>query len=317
MPPLTRPVMNGHRHDPPPLPHHQCRQKPVHVVEPRHIEEGLAHEHLQPTAGVRGRVLQQSAAHTVGDARGDALHPAVPTFRPQPRHQQAHRIGILPDNVQKLRNIRRIVLSVAVQGDDDGTPRRLDTGGDSCALTGPARVADKPKLRRLLPRLAQALLGRIGAAVVDEDDFIRFMSLQGCGDLIDQRSDIFRLVQDGHDHRHLRHGRIHRLFGLSASLGLDFGASVCRCHRSLNQGGGNSTDAFEPIAPRQLSSRFLTFQAQQEKPLSAHRRPNSCRRDPGRHSPADNSSPNWEHPASSIYRQGPEIRHPLFMEQPA
>ena len=60
-----------------PLAQGQGGQIAVHVIEIGQAQKGLAPEHLQPAAGIGGLVLEQAAAHAVGDLGGIALGTAV------------------------------------------------------------------------------------------------------------------------------------------------------------------------------------------------------------------------------------------------
>ena len=111
-----------------------------------------------------------------------------------------HHVVALGEFVQQLRNVRGIVLQIAVEPDDDLTGREVDAGHHGGRL---AEVA--PKIDHLEARIPGGYdfeigFGRIAAAIVDEDHFVISADiLQRSAHAFVQGKDIVLLVIYGDD----------------------------------------------------------------------------------------------------------------------
>jgi hypothetical protein len=84
------------------------------MVEIGQVEKQIAAEQLQPATGVRRIVVQQRAAHRIGDPRGLALRPAVLPVRAMSGDQECRGLGAVLGDAPQCGNIGRIVLTIAV-----------------------------------------------------------------------------------------------------------------------------------------------------------------------------------------------------------
>lgn len=101
------------------------------------------------------------------------------------------------------RDKARIVLPVAVEGDDDRRPCRPDPSPPRHALAEGLAMGDPADLEPLAGEPGNYLGGRIRASVVDDDDLVA-SSGKDRGDLGQQFGKTFRLVQSREDDRELR-----------------------------------------------------------------------------------------------------------------
>jgi hypothetical protein len=98
----------------------------------------------------------------------------------------------------QARRVGRVVLAVAVQGDDDGRAGGQHAAAHGAALARVLAVAEHPQLRDLGFQGDQQGLGLIPAGVVDEDDLVG-LAREGGGDLARQGRRRAALVENGHD----------------------------------------------------------------------------------------------------------------------
>src|SRR5262245_15159417 len=94
---------------------HQADEIAMHVVEIGKFEERRTAKCFEPAARIPGLVVEQPTAEAIGLARGHALLPAVLTLDPLPR-DHADFAWYLIERGEKLRHVRGVVLSVAVEG---------------------------------------------------------------------------------------------------------------------------------------------------------------------------------------------------------
>ena len=183
----------------------ECRHKAVHVVEIGKAQEGGATYHLQSAAGVRHAIVQQCIPEPVCDSRRQSPQPVVPTRQAMPR-DQLH--TAVPGHRQQARNIRRIVLPVAVERrkpvaarDPSGLPERG-------ALAGAPRMAQGTYSRVPGGPGQKQRPGPVDRAVVYHQHFV--VDADQCRrDLIEERVQVLRLVpgrdDDGDDGRGAGH----------------------------------------------------------------------------------------------------------------
>ena len=171
----------------------------------RQLEAGGARDQLQAAAGIRRRIAQQRAsARRWRCATTMRLSQRVPSLLPIARNQLKPGASRAITRRQQPGNIRRIVLTIAVQRRDPLPARRADArkqrralaaargvdaaraGADSGASPPPGAAASRP------------------AAVVDVDDLDS--GAGQCGmDFGEQRQDVLCLVAHGDNDRQL-HG---------------------------------------------------------------------------------------------------------------
>src|SRR5260370_1589605 len=100
---------------------HQRRQKTMQPVKIRHHQEHLAPERLQAAAGVARAVLQDRAAHAIGDARLDFLKPGI--LAPYPlAGGKACAVAAALDRHNQIRQEDWIILPVPVERRPDPPP---------------------------------------------------------------------------------------------------------------------------------------------------------------------------------------------------
>jgi len=106
-------------------------------------------------------------------------------------------------HIHQLRQERRIVLTIAVDGDDDRRSRGLHPGAERRRLSAGAGVADLAKPRMHRPQARQFVGGCIGRTVVDVDH-LEGPAGQRRGDLRHQRRDVSGLVPHRNNDRDRR-----------------------------------------------------------------------------------------------------------------
>ncbi len=183
------------------------------MIEIGQAQIGAPPHHLQPAAGVHGVIPEQAPAHAIADLRSHPLGPAVLALQPHAA-DQAHGRAAGLQSIDQPRSVGRVVLAVAVQGDQDGAPRRLRPGAHRAALAGVPLVRQHPELRQGRLQGLQHRDRAVAAGVVDEDHLIG-LPLEGGRDLSREGSDIALFVEDRDHHRDLggrcrssRHGRL-------------------------------------------------------------------------------------------------------------
>jgi hypothetical protein len=179
------------------------RQVAVHVVELRQGEEILAVEQFQTAAGVGGVVAEQAGAGGVGDARGQALDPAVLAVGAVAGDQQRTGTALGLGAHQQGGDVRRVILAVAIQGCDPEAARGAHAGDDGGTLAAAGGVATPDDAC-----FAEALGGVVQARVIDVDDLMRDMSESGA-DFGDQRGDVGALVSHRDNNRNQRIRELH------------------------------------------------------------------------------------------------------------
>lgn len=182
----------------------------MHVIEPRQVEKRLATEQLEPAAGIRRAISQQSGPDPVGDPGWEALGDRVAPAGPVSGHEHGSARAGIPHGgteserrLQQHRNVRRIVLAVAVKGRDPLSGGGPYAGYDRGALAAASAMAKPAQRGADAARLAQPRRGRIEAAVIHIDD-LEIPPGERAPDLADQRKDARLLVANGHDDREER-----------------------------------------------------------------------------------------------------------------
>src|SRR5882724_311422 len=101
---------------------------------------------------------------------------------------------------QELRNIGRIILEIAIHGDEDISPGKTNTGHESRRLTGITAQLDEAQLR--LRQLPDNLARLIGAAVVHNNDLVGKAEIfQAAKESRQELLQVVRLVENGQNDR--------------------------------------------------------------------------------------------------------------------
>ena len=163
-------------------------------------------KYLEAAAGVGGGVAEQARPHGVGETGAPSLGEAVATALAVAGDQDRRGPGrghVLAGRGEEARDIRRIVLAVAVQGGDPFAARCRNTRDHRHALAGLLAVAEHAQGAAAFGRFLELRRGRVSTAVVNGDD-LEAHALEHGGDLVDQRPDIAGLVVHRDDHREER-----------------------------------------------------------------------------------------------------------------
>ena len=141
---------------------------------------------------------ERRAGDGVEDPRGDAPGQGVAPLRLPARDE----VESLLELCEQAWDLGRIVLEIAVDGDDDVALRLLETSLECGRL---AEVAPEPDDANVLVRGMEARErgeGAVGGAVVDEDDFPRLVELpERRRELVVQEGDAALLIVYRDDHR--------------------------------------------------------------------------------------------------------------------
>jgi 4-amino-4-deoxy-L-arabinose transferase-like glycosyltransferase len=163
-----RPVMDGYLGHARPFHLHQSGKEAVHAGKHGNALDVLGTARPERAADVGHRIMGSPVADSVGDAGRNSPHPGIATVG-------AHAADDVVD-VQALEqtgDVGRIVLEICVEGDDDAAAGEAEAGLERRRLTGVAPLADHAHGGILAGQPSQDLGAAIGAAVVDEEGFIR------------------------------------------------------------------------------------------------------------------------------------------------
>jgi len=94
----------------------------MHMIETRQLKEHIAPHHLDAATGIRCSVAKQPTPHAFGDARLRMAQPSVATMDAIADHEFGDEARL-----EKLRDIRGIVLTIAIEGSDPIAARVTDT----------------------------------------------------------------------------------------------------------------------------------------------------------------------------------------------
>src|SRR5439155_154777 len=199
------------------------RPRPVIDGELGHAEAAVVGEHrdeavqlaveLQPAHDV-GAVGLQAAVHVVqpeaGDAAGDRVEdpgesPAPPRVAPV-RLPARYQVETLVELRQQARDLRRVVLEVAVDRDDGVALRVGESDGERGRLAEIAAQADDLHVRLAVVQPRERREGAVLRAVVDEDSLPGLVGgVERSLELVVEASDAALLVVNRDDDRD--HGR--------------------------------------------------------------------------------------------------------------
>ena len=173
----------------------QQRQEPVPAVEGKDSVQRGSLEDTNAATGVVKILTQHGSARPARDSGRDPAQPVVATMHPAAGNE----IGML-EFAQQHRQIRRIILSIAIERGDDGACGVLKAGPKRGALTAVFRVAQTPDARIEPMRFLDPVPRAVGAGIIDEDQFewSRYI-VQSPGDLAGQREDAVLFIENGND----------------------------------------------------------------------------------------------------------------------
>ena len=100
----------------------------MHVIEARQRQKQITGEELETAAGVRSVILQERAAHGVGDARRGACDQRILAHGAVADDEQRGPGSDVAIMGEKRRDICRIILPVAVEGRDQRRTREANAG---------------------------------------------------------------------------------------------------------------------------------------------------------------------------------------------
>jgi len=141
----------------------------VHARERRHAPQDLGAAGPEGAADVGDRLVGQPVAHAVGEARGDPPQPGVLAAS---AHAADHVPAVLQAG-EETGDVRRVVLQVGVESDDDVAAGEAAAGGERRRLARVAPLADDPHCGVRPGEAEQDREAAVGAAVVDEDHLRR------------------------------------------------------------------------------------------------------------------------------------------------
>lgn len=188
-------VVDGHLGDARSREAQQGGKEAVHAGEDGQVLEKGSAEGLERAAGVDDRLVGDPVAHAVGDARRDPAHPVVlPPLPHAADDVEAVDLGEEP------RDVRRVVLQVGVQGDDDLAAGVAEAGVHRRRLAAVPALVEHAHAVVVPGQPPQDFRAGVGAAVIDEEDLIGAPEAGHClADLFGQDGQVLFLVEDGDD----------------------------------------------------------------------------------------------------------------------
>src|SRR5215468_1501805 len=194
-----------------------------------HTGYGAAAVGLQPAATVVDRHAGHPDDQGVGEPRRDHAQPAPFLSVDASPGDGLEVVGT--QRGEQTWDIRRIVLSVAVECDDHVAAGLMQPSAQSRRLAEVAVQIDHAQRRDGFAQRLQALMRGIAASVVDEEDFRRLAEALYDGvDLPHQRRDVVLLVEHRHDDRKARRwlhvDRLHTANGAASNYPRDGAAAA-------------------------------------------------------------------------------------------
>jgi hypothetical protein len=197
----ARTVVHRHRRDPPAAPEKEGGEKAMHMVEVGNRQKAFPAEQLEPAAAVARGVAQTPFADRIGHATSDALDPWILPAASFSNEEPKIRWSVgRPDDGQEAKNIRGIVLTVAIQGGDPDSPRGSDTMRRGSALARSRPVADDCQPGKLGAQRRQEPRRVVVAAVVHAHELILRQTVQRVPDLGQEPGKVGGLVVDRYHH---------------------------------------------------------------------------------------------------------------------
>ena len=146
------------------------RQEAVHLAVQTHALHDLRAKDLQRAAVVVQVHARNGGDQTVGDHR---RQPARDELVLSVLPPAARDVVAALDHLDHRRNVARIVLQIAVRGDDEPSARVIEAGRERRGLAEIAPQPDHPQMRIAGLQLRQDLEALVRAPIVDDDELVR------------------------------------------------------------------------------------------------------------------------------------------------
>ncbi len=150
-------------------------------------------QQLDAAARVGRAVAEHSRAHAVRNARLELAEPGVLAGSPVSLKQGNVLVAKRHPRSEQLRQIRRIVLPIAIERANPFRARLTHARGHGGTLPAPKRMPQQPDLRNRRTRGEHDLGGLVRAAIVHEQN-LELAPGQRRGDFLGERPDVFLLV---------------------------------------------------------------------------------------------------------------------------
>ena len=195
--PAPRPVADRQLADGGAHPAAQGGQEAVHLPVQGHVLEDLAAVDLEGAPVVVEADPGDPRDQGVGDLRGEPPRPEriLPVVAPA-----AHDVVALLELVDQPRDVRRVVLAVPVEGDDERAAGQVEAGRQRGGLAEVRAKLHDAERRQLDRELAEARARRVRRSVVDDDQLVRLpQALHDVPEAHEEGADVVLLVVDGDD----------------------------------------------------------------------------------------------------------------------
>src|SRR5688572_20823625 len=143
---------------------HERGNEAMHPFERKQRADAFTPHGLQSAAGIADSVFRKTAPDEVRDAAGDPFHERVLALRAITTDE----VGPALDLGEQFRNVRGIVLQIAIDQNGRGATRALQAGIHGRALAGIALELHQTDLRFESDPLNRS----IDRAVIDKNDFV-------------------------------------------------------------------------------------------------------------------------------------------------
>jgi len=166
-------MIHRRRYHPTTASHHQCRQKPMHVVESRQLQKNRTIKHFDPATGIRSIIAKNPTADSVRHTRTENSPTRIPPILTMARHHPQTTACVLSQQLIHCRKIRRIVLTVAIKGCYHGPAGSINTRHNGLTLTTTGSMTHHSQLGHRQPQISQHSLSPISAAIINNDHLPR------------------------------------------------------------------------------------------------------------------------------------------------
>jgi len=153
-----------------PLAEHQGGEEPVHVIKVGKAQKHVSTKHLKAAARVVRPIVKKLLADAVSNARAQAFGDAVLAFGPPPAHH-AEGVSAGGQTLEQPRRVRRVILTVSIQGDHKRGACAENPGPDRSALTGIVLMIKHSELGNFADEGAEDCTGPVSTGVIDKQDF--------------------------------------------------------------------------------------------------------------------------------------------------
>ena len=168
------------------------------MIEIRQVQKRILGEQFDAAARIGRIVLQDRAAHVVGDARGKKLQLGILTFNPLTGHQLNVAVMI---GAQQFRQVGGVVLPITIERRDQPPPCGFNAAAQRRALPAGGKMPHQTQLRILMLQFTQFGDRLVGRSVIDIDDLVIGAAWKRGDDFLYQRRDVFSLVLYRYDYR--------------------------------------------------------------------------------------------------------------------